>query len=349
MKLQIVCRGSTKEGLGHLLRTRTFAREAATAHDVEVVAIVEPELESVLAGLDVPVRPVRCDAEALVCLHAFGPDALVFDTTHFDPTLFEEAASSGFLLGSISPVFGQLDRMDIVFTRTRRNPPMGAARVFGGLQYAIFNDHCQAIDDASYERNLARAELPVGVCMGGADAANKTLAVLQALAALDEPTTVWVLLGEGYAHSYNQLVDAVRGDLRHEIILAKANRSMWRILGNCAVGIMAGGLTTIEAVHAGLPTINLFDRPEHAGMLTELFEAGVCVNGGLFRGQSLQPAVRTLRRLAAQREELRTMRERTRGLVDRLGPQRVLRELEQAVLDKALQRRRSPAREVVHA
>ena len=349
MKLQVVCRGSVQEGLGHLLRTRTFARHAAPEHDLEVVAIVEPELENLLAGLACRVRFVRSDAAALECLRAFEPDALMFDTTRFDPGLMDDAASAGFLVGSISPVFEHLARMDVVFTRTRRNASLGSARVYGGLQYAIFNDYCQAIDDASYERSLGRKELPIGVCMGGADAANKTLIVLQALAGLVEPTTIWVLLGEGYAHSYNQLVDAVRCDSRHEIILAKANRSMWQILGNCALGVMAGGLTTVEAVYAGLPTINVFERVEHAAMLTELFEAGVCLNGGLMSGRSLEPAAAAVRRLSADRAELRAMRGRTRGLVDPLGPVRVLREIEQAVLQKALRGRRGAATEVAHA
>jgi spore coat polysaccharide biosynthesis predicted glycosyltransferase SpsG len=349
MKLQIVCRGSVQEGLGHLLRTRTFARHAQSTHDVEVVALVEPELQSVLAGLKCPVRFVRSEAEALPRVEAFAPDALVFDTTRFEAKRLEEAAAAGFLLASISPVFEHLERMDLVFTRTQCNAPLGSARICGGLPYAIFNDYCLAIADADYERNLALKELPIAVCMGGSDAANKTLAVVEALARLEEPTTIWVLLGEGYAHSYHRLVDAVRGDLRHEVILAKANRSMWRILANCALGIMAGGLTTIEAVYAGLPTLNLFDRPEHARMLAELFAAGVCVNGGLIQDRSLAPAVETLRRLANSRDELRAMRNRSKGLVDRNGPARVLHELEQAVLQKALRGRRPAHREVAHA
>ena len=43
------------------------------------------------------------------------------------------------------------------------------------------------------------------------------------------------------------------------------------------------------------------------------------------------------------------MRERTKGLVDRNGPVRVLRELEQAVLQKALRGRRPATLEVANA
>ncbi|HMR67750.1 MAG TPA: hypothetical protein PKE64_27380, partial [Anaerolineae bacterium] len=55
MKLQVVCRGSTKEGLGHLFRTRTFAKTAQLNHQVSVVAIVEPDLQVIFSELDCPV------------------------------------------------------------------------------------------------------------------------------------------------------------------------------------------------------------------------------------------------------------------------------------------------------
>jgi spore coat polysaccharide biosynthesis predicted glycosyltransferase SpsG len=222
-------------------------------------------------------------------------------------------------------------------------------QVFGGLKYAIFNERCLVIDDAGFERNLTLNELPIAVCMGGADAANKTLAVLRALKTLKDPSTIWVLLGEGYAHCYNQLVDAVRTSSRHEIILAKANRSMWRVLGNCAVAVLAGGLTTVEAVYAGLPTINLCERPEHHGLMRELFEAGVALDGGPFSEASLAALPATLRELGRHRDRLRAMRQRTRGLADLDGPKRVLREIEQQLLAKVIRSaRRSGVLEPAH-
>ena len=36
-------------------------------------------------------------------------------------------------------------------------------------------------------------------------------------------------------------------------ILAKTNRSMWRVLGNCSLAILAGGVTSYEAAFAGCP------------------------------------------------------------------------------------------------
>ncbi len=355
MRLQVVCRGSIQEGLGHLLRTRTFARHAATVHEVEVVAIVEPELEPILAGLDCPVHGVRSDAEALAYLDRFEPDVLVFDLTWCDPALVDRARQKAVLVTSISPVFAEAGRLDVLFTRSSRAVAPAGVQVLGGLQYAIVGEHCHLIDDATFERNLALPELPVAVCMGGADAANKTLAVLQALTAVSEPLSLIVLLGEGYTHSFNALVDAVRRDLRHEIVLAKTNRSMWRLMSHCALAVLAGGITTIEAVHAGLPTINLFERPVHQEVMQELLERGVCLNGGLFSEHALATLINQVRDLHGRRDELRQLRQRTRGLVDQQGPKRVLREMEQRLLQKALRSARraeaisAPIPDFVHA
>ena len=342
MKLQILCRGSIKEGLGHLLRTRTFARHAQSTHEVEVVAIVEPGLEPVLSGLDCPLHCVRDDNAAVTHVNRFEPDVFVFDVTWCEPVLIEAATRRSVLVTSISPVFAEAAKLDVLFSRSARAEAPSGVQVLGGLQYAIVGEHCHPVDDEAFERSLALPELPVAICMGGADAANKTLSVLRALTAIPEPLSLIVLLGEGYAHSFNALVDAVRNDARHEVVLAKTNRSMWRLMSQCAVAVLAGGITTIEAVHAGLPTINLFEQPVHQAVMDELLESGVCLNGGLFSERSLATTVQLLRDLNRNREKLRHLRERTRGLVDRHGPARVLREMEQRLLSKALRTARNP-------
>ncbi|MEW5976521.1 MAG: hypothetical protein AB1898_12035 [Acidobacteriota bacterium] len=334
MRLQIVCRGSTKEGLGHLFRARTFAKTAQYFHDVEIVAILEPELELLFGELNCSVRFARNDRAALAYLQDFDAEVLLFDLTRLDREIFEEAIGTPRLTASLSPVFEHMARLNIVFTRTAQAPQLDGVQIFGGLRYAIFNENCTWIEDDRYERNLSLPDFTIAVCMGGGDAANKTLAVLQALMRINSNLTIWALLGEGYSHSYNELVDTVRGSRRHEVILAKTNRSMWRIMGQCSLGILAGGLTTIEAIYAGLPTVNLFERQEHLDTMTqELFELGVCVNGGLFSERSLDTMVRTVQYLNDNRNRLREMHVRCKGLVDSRGSERVLQELE-AELEK---------------
>lgn len=329
MKFQLICRGSLKLGLGHLLRSRTFARQVAPRHELEVIAIVEPGLEKVLADLSCPIRFVQTDAEAIPLVREFGAQVVVFDSTFVQPELFAAALEASTLRVSISPVFDHAHRVDLLFSRTKRNPVLPGVKILGGLQYSIFNDGCTPVEDAAYARSLAIPELPIAVCMGGADAANKTLRVLRAISTLEGKTTLWVLLGEGYHHSFEELVHTVQGDRRHEVILAKTNRSMWRVMSNCALAVLAGGLTSVEAVFAGLPTVNLFDSPSHQALLSELLAQGCGLDGGLFSDQSLLAMTRHLRRLERNRGELLEMRRQTRGLVDNRGPERVLQEIEE--------------------
>jgi spore coat polysaccharide biosynthesis predicted glycosyltransferase SpsG len=231
-----------------------------------------------------------------------------------------------------------MSRVDIMFSRGSTSPALDGVKVVSGLEYAIFSEQCVRIEDVYYERTLELSTLPIAVCMGGTDAANKTQRVIQELAGTASPYTIWVLLGEGYAHSYQALVDTVRADTRHEVILAKTNQSMWRVMANCALAILTGGLTTLEAIYAGLPTINLFEKEEHSRMMQGLFDLGGCLNGGLFSDSSLRKMTETLESLGNDRDRLREMRKKTQGLLDKEGSKRVLRKLEVATLEKAVAR-----------
>lgn len=326
MKLGIVCKGSTELGLGHLLRTRSFVQSIEHLHEVTVFASVGPGLESTFSETTADVRFFSHEHELVDLVGDL--DILLFDLTHLDDWTFFKLKHRAKLIASISPVFNQAKHVNVFFTRNRNYTPMPGVKIFGGMEFAIFNHHCKPIDAETYERNLGSSDFPIAVCMGGGDAANKTLAVLEALVSIPVPCTIWVLLGEGYSHSYAQLVDTIRGNLRHEVVLAKTNRSMWNVMSNCVVGIMAGGLTAVEAIYAGLPTINLFDRKEHYEMLEELFDARVCLNGGVFSEGALGVLPKTLVALHHDRSRLREIRLRGQGVVDQNGSLRVLRILE---------------------
>ncbi len=329
MRILVVCKGSSQIGLGHLFRTVTFVKEASRRHEVSVIAVLEPDLHEILHNIADCTTMVESDAEVVAALGDRTPDVVVFDTVTMDHPAFIAAAALGKLRVSLSPVFAYASEIDLLFTRTARGESAGPTVVYGGLQYSVFSDHCTAIADEQYFANLGKPALPIGLCMGGADAANKTLAVLRSLVCLEEVCTFWVLLGEGYQHSYNDLVNVTRSARRHEVILAKTNRSMWKILGNCALAVLAGGLTTVEAIYAGLPTVNLFEREEHLDVISrDLFERGVCLNGGFFREDSLVALRVTLRELMERKSRLLTMRENTKGVVDKLGCERILEKIE---------------------
>ena len=160
--------------------------------------------------------------------------------------------------------------------------------------------------------------------MGGADAPNKTLAVIRSIVSVPVSMTIWVMLGEGYRHSYEELVAATQADKRHEVILAKTNRSMWDVLSNCSLAILAGGLMMIEAVYAGLPSVNIFEKELHertAG--TEIFDAGAAFSMGVMSPESLDRLNDWIVDASTRRSRLLACREQTKGMIDRLAPVRI--------------------------
>ena len=110
------------------------------------------------------------------------------------------------------------------------------------------------------------------------DPDNITLELLKHLKNLKEPAVFWVLLGESYHHRYNELIDIIRKDTIHEIILAKTNKSMWHILRNTSMAILTGGLTSYEAAYAGLPAINYFKEQSRSFLTKELEEKNLCLD-----------------------------------------------------------------------
>ena len=227
MKLQIICRGSEQDGLGHLFRTKTFAKIAQKHHTVEIIAIIPKQLEPIFSDSDLActVRFVRTDENAIKYMDCHKKaDVLLFDLVSISGKVFLHASKSSLLVASLSPTFEYAQHIDILFTRSGKVKPLPGVSIFGGLEYAIFSENCLVIGDIVYKHNLSQPNLPIAICMGGSDAPNKTLEVLMALKDFEGDSTIWVLLGEGYAHSYNSLVECMQGSSRHEIILAKPNR-----------------------------------------------------------------------------------------------------------------------------
>jgi spore coat polysaccharide biosynthesis predicted glycosyltransferase SpsG len=324
MKLAIFTTGGTKLGFGHFFRSKTFAKAAPDNFQVLLVPVVDAEDKHFFK--EVQSITAQCDDEAaaLNAILQFKPEIMVFDTVSCSDDFFAKIKSSVRITISISPVFNQMSKIDYLFTRNSNTPPIGDVKIYKGFEYALFNEHCRFIPDEIYFHNLSKEFLTVGIAMGGGDAPNKTLQVLRSICQLEVPCTFWVLLGEGYKHSYQDLVTSIRKDSNHEIILAKTNRSMWNVFSNCSVAILAGGLTTLESVYAGLPTLNIFENQSHVEATgRQLFDQGIAENAGLFNDDSLSLLKERLSHLSNNKSQLLQMRERSKGKVDKLGPFRI--------------------------
>ena len=324
MKVAIFCTGGTKLGFGHFFRSKTFAKAAPANLKILLVPIVDPDDRHFFNEVRQIAEPCADENEALKVIEAFKPDIFIFDAVACSDAFFDRVKATARVTASISPVFNQMAKIDYLFTRNINTADIPGVRIYKGFEYALFNEHCRFIPDEIYFHNLSKEFLTVGIAMGGGDAPNKTLQVLQAICTLEAPCTFWILLGEGYKHSYQDLVSSIRKDSNHEIIMAKTNRSMWNVLSNCSVAILAGGLTTLESVYAGLPTLNIFENETHMEATgRQLFEQGIALNAGLFNDAALTLLKEKLTFLTENKSQLLQMRERSKGKVDKLAPIRI--------------------------
>ena len=327
IKFLFVCRGSTSEGLGHVTRSVTIIRQLLRDYNSVKLIIIGDDFAAELAkNLYIEVKVIKQDREVLSIFDAFRPDIVFFDLNHFDYEIFKELAKRCFIVG-LSPLFQHLDRVDIVFNRTiytRKGIELSEDRMYLGLQYSVITDNGIQISEKAYMENLTRKVFSVGISMGGTDAANKTLRVLEKVKELDQPAIIWCLLGEGYSHSYEELVSRAKENGRHEIILAKTVQSMWHILQNCSVVVLAGGVTTYEAVYAGMPSINLFETQDDFFLIRELTEKNCAVNAGVLSDDNLAKVKENLELFNLERWRLMNLHRRTKGLVDKYGANRII-------------------------
>lgn len=285
--------------------------------------MIEPGLDRLLAGAG--VHPVRAEDEVVARVRAFRPDALVFDLTQLGAAVFDATARLAGVTASLSPIFEHAGRVDLLVTRALPPPDLPGVRVLHGLEYAVLGEPVQPIPDAEFERALARPRLPVAVCMGGADPENRTLAIVRTFARSAPSLDLLVCLGDAYAHDERLLVEAGRP------AVVRPGAALWRAAAGCALGVLAGGVVGLEALRAGLPALHLLARSEHVALVEGPSRAGAVLVLGLFSEASLGSLVACAEALERDRSRLRAMRRAGQMLVDDLGAERILGELERAV------------------
>jgi spore coat polysaccharide biosynthesis predicted glycosyltransferase SpsG len=316
MKVHFICKASVKDGLGHLIRSTQLAESfQLLGATVFLTVIGDQTPKKILKGHDLPYRVIQNENDLISKKY----DAVFFDMLRISAKVFETLKNSSRITVSISPIFDRMDQVDLLFTRSKyHNISSGDIEIFADLKYSIISRHCERIPKQTFRKNLNETSLPIAVIMGGTDAPNKTLRVLNELKHCRVPSTFWVMLGEGYSHSFDKLIEAIRKDTDHEIILAKTNRSMWKILSNCVLAIIPGGLTSYEAAYAGLPTLNITHDPEKEFLIRELMEHKICLTH-----QNFQNLNKTIEDLYRQKNKILQMHDRSKSLIDKKGGERI--------------------------
>ncbi len=330
LKVMFVCRGSVRDGLGHITRSRTLAKVMDTMAWSKFAVIGDSCPDKLLKNRGLDYVIVKSESQIITIYQEFKPEIVIFDLLEFNSSAFSLIKNSSITV-SLSPIFNHLLEVDLIFHRSaiqgeQWRTDFDHPLIKSGLDYAIINEHCQRIETHIYRHNIEQEILSVAISMGGADAANKTLKIIDAIKHIPQKMLFWVMLGEGYAHSYQELVDIMSGS-QHEIILAKSNDSMWRILNSCCLTILAGGTTTYEAAYAGLPSINILEQENHFFLIKELIDKGICLCAGTDFDYSLSTLDNLLISFNQNRYELLRMHGKSKVVIDGWGAKRIAGEI----------------------
>jgi len=323
LKVMFLCRASASEGFGHLFRCHSLIEAAPEGVTPYLVIHGSPNHFFTPDNLAAPEKIINRSRDFISAVREVSPDILIFDLNRLDETVFSRLSRERFTV-CLSPLFEHISRVQQLFHRTVHLPSeVAGPSLYAGPQYAIISHNCRPIPNGIYRERLDEPQLAVGVSMGGGDAPNKTLAILRALTAYSERAIFWIFLGVGYAHSYDLLVEESHRSRLHEVVLIKASKSMWSVLGNCHLAILAGGVTAYDAAYAGLPALNLVESPDRLFLLRELVEKNACLHAEAFGETALGKLPGLLADINTDRERLAKVRRNSQQLVDGRGGERV--------------------------
>lgn len=314
-----------KDGLGHLVRSLCVAKEVAKDSPVRIVKIGDGSGSHLVAETGLPCIEASEDGVAADAVLASGARVCVFDALEFEDSAFTRVREVSTTV-SLSPEFSALSVTDHLIHRTTRENPhwdktKGFPRIHKGLAYTILPDWLRRVPERAYREHAKEARLAIAISMGGSDASNRTLALLDLLSEVPCPLVIFIALGDAYTHSYERLLRHAEHN-RQEVILVKSNESMWRVLRTASLLLCAGGLTTYEATFVGIPSINVLQRSEWTYLFEELTESGACVTVPAAK-DSLARTVEYVLELYTNRNSLLEMRAATKGLIRSGGAKRV--------------------------
>lgn len=326
MKIALYCHGDEKTGLGHLTRSATIIKDIEKKRNINIKVIVKTEnaYKDYFTSIKTEIVYLKSYDRIYESLKDFSPDAIIFDSIYFEKNKILKLKDSELILVSISPIFNCNKHMNIIFTRNNIYHESKKPLFISGLEYVTINRDIPRVDDKLFQKRLEDKKLNVGITLGGSDAKNQTKSVLRRISGIKD-CRIWVLLGEGYEHSFDQLVEISKMKNSNEIILVKAGSSIWEILSLCSLVIVSGGLTILECAFAGIPTLNIFHKKKHLEVSSPIiFDRGASINLGIFSDSVLRELEKKIKYFCKNKIELTEMRQSSKGLINRNGGMNII-------------------------
>jgi spore coat polysaccharide biosynthesis predicted glycosyltransferase SpsG len=329
MNIIFVLKASTEIGYGHLIRSRTLANNFSnlmpSENFIHFSIIGNNDLLKLLTDCKFKIDIYSTEKELIENIILLNFDIAIFDLLSIENDVFEIIRKNVKITVSISPIFNKLNEIDLFFHRTIYHSVKFSkeVEVYKGLEYALIQKDCVPIQAATFKHHLSDDHLSIAISMGGGDAANKTLEILKIINRIENKCTIWCMLGEGYKHSYDKLINETKNS-PHEIILAKTNKSMWKVLNLTNLIILSGGVTSYEAAFAGLPSINIIEDESQKFLIKELIDLNLGKYlGNIDNKENEDLFINFLNLFYSNRDLLYEMHLKSKGIIDGLAADRI--------------------------
>ncbi|HTC55087.1 MAG TPA: UDP-2,4-diacetamido-2,4,6-trideoxy-beta-L-altropyranose hydrolase [Candidatus Sulfotelmatobacter sp.] len=175
-----------------------------------------------------------------------------------------------------------------------------------------------------WKRETQTTARKVLVTMGGSDPDNVTERVVQAILPVADVNATVVV---GGSNPHLPKLRALVVGAQRDVNLVDNVTNMPELMSNSDVAISAAGTTSLEMCFLGLPALLIVLADNQRAAAEELSRRGAAINLGEGAQASLGVVSEHLVRLLASPERRKTMSETGRKLVDGLGAERVVAEL----------------------
>jgi len=321
-------------GTGHVMRCLALAQAWQDAGGQPVFAMAEslPGIDSRLEAERMRVERLQTapasDADARQCLELarrLNAAWLALDGYHFDDRFEQSVKKDGLQLLALDDYgHGRHDAADLVLNQNLHveaslYPGRDRARVLLGPAFALLRR--EFVRCRGWTRQAPEQAGKLLVTLGGVDADNVTLKVIQALEQSSELEAVVVVVGDNpHLPELQTAAQRCRGVVR---LLTHAS-NMPELMMWADMAVAAGGTTSWERAFFGLPGLVIILADNQRPIAEALDKEGLARNLGWHGELSISALAEAIHQLRSDRQ--RRMAAATLGprCVDALGAQRVL-------------------------
>jgi len=331
--------GGPDIGAGHLMRCLALAQAwKARGGDATFITCCESaQLRQRLLNEGMQVvtikrphpDPMDCQTTSEV-LRAFSRAWVVLDGYHFDPEYQRQIRNGGQRLFVIDDT-AHLEHYhaDIVLNQNINANLLNYSSepntlFLLGTQYALLRP--EFLSRAASRIKIPGIARKVLITLGGADADNQTLKVIQAVKQIDiAGFKAVVVVGANNPHRPQLQGESRDSTVPIEIVTNATN--MDDLMAWADLAVSGGGSTCWELAFMGLPALVIILADNQRAVAEGLDEAGIVVNLGWYKDLATTDIAQALVSLAGAANERTEMCRRGRELVDGKGNDRVLTEL----------------------